>query len=306
MTRINKQFSASKPFRHAAAGLALVAAAGLPAQSQAGWFDQARDAVREKTQSFTAKAAAAPGRARDRIAEVSDKVDEIYSHIEGNRPLADQLRNGRMMNTLKETLVFIQDMQADYQVFADQGVYTFRLEMQDLVADFRSVGETFGRNGAALERLEKAGGLLERMPTSFLYVMHQAVGPQLADLRVRTAMIRDGLSRLPSLPKPRELFRDPAQHAPSICPLVEDERTVASVAALQARIKWITFGLKTIKGYLPDDLVVQADVVAGGGLTMTKYPAQFPFQVMLTIVEAIDLQISNYVTMATAICKFRK
>ena len=302
MKPTNRNIFANMSIRHTAVCLAIVAFSGLPGASYAGWFSNAATTVSTKAHTTAAKVAAVPGNAQDKLADVSAKINEIYAQIEENRPLTETLRNGRMMTTLKETLGFIQDMQEDYQQFAAQDVYTFRSDMQALMSNFSTIGQTFGQDGAILDRLDKTVTLIDRMPTSFLYLMNKAVGSQLVNLRERTTQIGEQLSGLPELPSLRELYRDPLAYTDSVCPLVNDKRTAVYVAAVQAQVKNISFVLKSIKDYLPGDLVVTADVVAGGGLTMSKNPSQLPFQVMSTIVDSIDMKITSYTTMAAAIC----
>ena len=289
-------------FSQSAVCLTLMAALALPLQAEAGWLSEAKSKVTSKTQTVTKRAAAVPGKVKDRIEDVQDKVNEMYSYLEENRPLADNLRNSKMVDTLKETLEFLQDQRADYQNFVDQGVYDFRLDMQDLVTNITGIGEQFGRSGAAMERLGKMGEFIDKIPASFLYIMHKGVGPQLSELQEQIAVLSQQVSMLPQLPNQRQLLSNPTSYRPTLCPLVTDEDTALYVAVIQAQLETISFLLKSIKDLLPSDLVVTADVVAGGGLTMSKNPAPLPFQVMAIVVDAINLKISNATTLATAMC----
>jgi hypothetical protein len=300
----NKDFFASKPLRHTALCIGLAAALVLPAQSQAGWFSNAKTKVSHRTETVTHRVAAAPAKAKDRLEDVQNKLNEIYSHIEENRPLADKLRDSKMVDTVKETLTFIQDQRADYQQFADQGVYGFRLDMKDLLTDFTSMGHMLGRRAPVLDRLEKATALIDKMPTSFLYVMNKAIGTQLQNLQEQTGAISDKFGVLEQLPPLQELYRNPTSYTASVCPLVNDAETKATVAVLKARLANIGFVLETIQGYLPDDLMVDVDVLAGGGTTIGKFPAQIPFKVMSTVVKGISLRLDHYTSIAGALdCK---
>jgi len=294
--------SSAKPIRYTVVCVTLAAALALPAQSQAGWLDQVKQAAHARAHATTTKVAAAPGNARDRIQDITDKVNEIYSTIEEHRPLADKIRNSRMMDTVKETLTFVQDMQSGYQEFAANGVYTFRSDMKTLVTDFTTIGQSLGRNGSALQRLQKVDSLIDKMPTSFLFVMHKAVGSALNELHTRATAIGQRMGTLSALPRMRKLYQHPNYYASQVCGLVNDKGTVITVAALQTQLRSLSFTIKSIKDLLPSDLVVDADVVAGGGATVSKNPQPIPFQLMLTIVDGINLKIENYKTMATAIC----
>jgi len=66
------------------------------------------------------------------------------------------------------------------------------------------------------------------------------------------------------------------------------------IAVIQAKLKQIIWGLKTIASYMPDDLTFNVTAVAGGGFTATKHPAKVPF---------LELSISNNVSIANAMCK---
>lgn len=302
MIAINNSITTIKQIRYSAACLVLVAAVVFPVQSRAGWFDHIKSAVHAKAHTATTKVDAAPGNAKNRMEDLARKVNEIYSTIEEHRPLLNKIRDGRMLNTVKQTLDFIQDTQAGYQQFADQGVYAFRSDMKNLIANFSTIGASLGQNGPVLQRLQKIKSLVDKMPTAFLYVMHDAIGPALSELRTQTSAISNRIGILATLPNLDQVYLNPTYYAPQICPLVTDRQTVVSVAVLQAHLRVLSFRLKTIKDLLPSDLVVTADVVAGGGLTLTKNPEPVPFQIMQTIVDAINLKIANYQSIAQAVC----
>jgi len=299
MTHTSSIFSV-KTLRQTTLCLVSALAIGLPAIGQAGLLKDSK-----LVNKVVPRVVAAPGKATDRMADIASKVNEIYSQISENRPLLDQMKNGRMMENVKETLVFINDQQADYQVFADQGVYTFRSDIKDVLYGFGDITQAFPGaepDGRLMDKLDKAADLVDKMPAQFLYIMHQAVAPQLPELQEKVDNIRDSLALLPDLPSKRELYRDAEAYGDSLCELVENRAIGVSIAVLQARLKATAFVIKNIKAYLPDDLAVVASVVAGGGATVTKHPAQYPLQILLTIVEGIDLQITNYTSIAKAVC----
>lgn len=286
------------PFRHAAMGLVFAASVVTVLPAHAGWFSN----VGTKVKTTAAKVAATPGNVENKVKDISAKINEIYGNIQENRPLAEHLRNGHMMTTLKETLAFISDMREDYEQFADTGADPFRNDMKGMISNFGQISQTFGQDNAVLNRLDKVTTLMDKVPTAFLYIMHQAVGSRLENVQEKVAQLQLRLSQLPSLPPLSAVVQAPANYADSLCPLVNDKPTKVTVAVLKTTIKSVSFALKTIKDYLPDDLVVTADVVAGGGLTMSKNPSQLPFQVALTIVDSLELKIENYETIAGAVC----
>ena len=283
-------------------GICLITAVAIAAPSvgHAGWFKDSKSVRKVVT-----RVAATPGKAKEGIEDIAAKVNEIYSQISENRPLLKQMKNSGMIENLKETFVFINEMQADYQVFADQGVYTARLDIKDVLYGFGDITQAFPgaeSDGKIMDKVEQAANLVDKMPAQFLYVMDKAVGPQLSELQDKIDNIRDSLAMLPNLPSKRELYRDPMAHVDSLCELENNRAVAVSIAVLQARLKAVAFVIKNIKAYLPDDLTVMASVVAGGGGTVTKHPAQYPLQILLTIVEGIDLKISNFTSIAKSVC----
>lgn len=283
-------------------GICLITAVAIaaPSVSHAGWFKNSKPFSKVVT-----RVAAAPGNAKERIEDIAAKVNEIYSQISENRPLLEQMKNGRIMDSLKETLVFINGMQTDYQAFADSGVYASRLDIKDVLYGFGDITQAFPGaepDGKIMVKLDKAANLVDKMPTQFLYLMDKALGPQLPELQEKIQNILDNLAMLPDLPSKRELYRDPMAHVDSLCELRENRAVAVSIAVLRARLKATAFKIKTIKAYMPDDLTINVNVVAGGGATVAKFPAQLPLQVMLTIIEGIEMRISNFTSIADSVC----
>lgn len=286
------------PFRNTALGIIIAASVVATLPAHAGWFSN----VGSKVQNTAAKVAATPGNVEAKVKDISAKLNEIFAEIQENHPLRENLRNGHMMTTLKETLTYISDMQADYEQFANSGVNFIRADMKGMLTNFGQISQTFGRNAAIAERLDKVGAVMDKIPTVFLYAMQQAVGAQLEDMQERIAQLQQQLAHLPMLPPINQVRAAPMSHTAEICPLVNDKPTKVTVAVIKTTLKSISFILTSIKSYLPDDLVVTANVVAGGGLTMSKNPAQLPFQIALTVVDSLSLILEDYETIATAAC----
>lgn len=286
--------------RQATLCLVSAIAIGLPTISQAGWFKDTKPLSK-----VTTRVAAAPVKAREGIGDITGKVNEIYSQISENRPLLEQMKNGRLMDSLQETLVFINEMQTDYQAFADSGVYATRHDIKEVLYGFGDLTQSFPGaepDGKIIDKLDKAANLVDKMPTQFLYIMDKAIGPQLPELQEKIQDIHDSLAMLPYLPSKRELYSDPMAHVDSLCELKENRAVAASIAVLQARLRAAAFTIKNVKAYLPDDLSFVASVVAGGGATVSKHPAQYPLQIVLTIVEGMELKISNFTSIADSVC----
>lgn len=291
-------------------GLLIVTLMVTPGFSHAGWFSSKVEATKTKVQTRVSTAATktkeTASNIKDKVEDISNKLNDIYSQIESNRPLMNKVKNSPMMGNLKEILKFMQDAQEDYQNFANSGADTFRRDMQDILYDFGNIISAFPaieRGDKMINKLDKVSDMMDKIPGQFLYVMHKAVGDKLADLRVKVGDLSNQLARLPKLPKSRELYRDPQAYEVELCQLVDSRGAAVTVAVIQAKLKEIIWGLKTIASYMPDDLTFSVTAVAGGGFTATKHPAKVPFKVPLTVLEAVELKISNDVSIANAMCK---
>ncbi|MGD8926568.1 MAG: hypothetical protein PVG20_06945 [Thioalkalispiraceae bacterium] len=280
-----------------------------PGISHAGWFsskvENTKARVQARTHTVATKVKAAPGNIKDRVEDISNKLNEIYSQVEANRPIMNKVKNGKMMQSLKEVVEFMQDSQEEYQYFANGQVDDFRRDIQDMLYDFGYIVEAFPaiENGdKIMDKLDKVSNLIDKIPSQFLFIVHKAVGEKLADVREKVGNISKDLASLPRLPKPRILLQDPHAYEVEMCKLVGSRANAVRIAVIKARLKRIIFTLKTITDYLPNDLTFNVTAVAGGGFTATKHPAQAPFQIPLTILEAVELTIDNNVAIANALC----
>ncbi|VAW91979.1 hypothetical protein MNBD_GAMMA23-92 [hydrothermal vent metagenome] len=193
----------------------------------------------------------------------------------------------------------------DYQYFVNGEIDVFRQDFQNMLYGFSGVINDFPalENADRLtSRLNKAGDLINRMPTQFLYLMSEATGKKLVTINKKITDIRNDLATLPQLPMPRVLMQNPRAYETQLCQLVENRKTAVTIAVIQAKLKSAIWLINTIRGYLPDDLTMSATAVAGGGFTASIHPAQIPLKTPLIVLEAVDLVIGNNVSIAKAMC----
>ncbi|MGD8783901.1 MAG: hypothetical protein PVG75_05665 [Thioalkalispiraceae bacterium] len=269
-----------------------------PGISYAGWFG-------DKAQKVKTRVKATPGNVQQKVQDMSQKLNEIHQQIAENRPLMEKMKNGKMMDSLKEVVEFIIESQQEYQAFANRGVNGFRQDFSDMLYGFGYIineAPALENADRLNDRLDTAMDLMDKIPSQFLFIMHKAVGNKLHSISDNVNSIRNDLGQLPRLPKPSELNRDPYAFEVELCSLVNSRANAVRIAVIKNRLKTTIWTMKTITSYLPDDLTFDVTVVGGGGFTATKHPAQVPFKIPLTILEAIELSIDNRVALANAMC----
>jgi hypothetical protein len=284
-------------------GICLITAAAitLPTVANAGWFNKSKPA-----QKIAAKAKATSGNITAKVSDISQKINEMANQMKESRPLMNKVKSSNMMQTLKEVVEFMGEQQQEYQAFANGGVYAFRRNFQDTLQGFGGVVNDFPgiENADRLnQKLDKAVELINKLPSQFLFIMDKAVGEKLISVNEKISDLRKDLSKLPRLPTPRVLMQNIYAYEVELCKLVDSREVAVTVAVIQAKLKTIMWTLNTITSYLPNDLTVSATAVAGGGFTAAIHPAKVPFQIPLTIVQAVDLGIGNNVSIANAMCK---
>jgi len=287
-----------RPLRYSAMGIIFAASVVATMPAQAGWFSN----VSSKVHTAAAKVASTPGNIEAKVADISAKLNEMFQNIEENRPLAEHLKNGPLMKMVKETLGLMADMSNDYQQFTSSGeAESFRQDIKDIIADMSAISQQFGRDEAKRQRLAKIESLMDKIPSTFLFVMYEAAGDRVQTMKYKIAQLQTRMSQLPSLPTFSELAQAPENFTNEICPLVNDKPTKVTVALLKVAIKDVSFVVKNIKEAIPEDIDINVDVVAGGGTTI-KNPAQRVLQGIMVVLDGLQLKIENYETIAGAVC----
>jgi len=281
--------------------LLTVAAIALPTAANAGWFTN-----KQPVKKVVQKAKATPGNIAAKVTDISIKINEMAAQMAESRPLMSKVKESNMMSTLKEVIEFVGEQQQDYQAFASNDIYGFRQNFQNMLSGFGGIVNDFPaiENADRLNNsLTKAGDMINKMPSQFLYIMDKAVGEKLITINAKVADIRNDLAKLPQLPSPRVLMQNPMAYETELCTIVESRETAVTIAVIQAKLKSAIWSLNTVRGYLPDDLTLSATAVAGGGFTAAIHPAQIPLKTPLVVLEAVDLAIDNNVSIANAMCK---
>lgn len=272
--------------------LLTAAAIAIPNVSHAGWFSDAAP-VKKITKVAKGKA----GDVQAKVGEIAGKLDEIYSQMEDNRPLLNALKNGQMVSQLTEVVEFLNESQQEYQLFAENGVITLRNDIDDLVGTVSDVSDMMNLDGKLSDQLNKAAGLVDKMPTTFLFALAKSgVDKKLQDIVARLSQLRDDLVLVVTLPVEKEVFLYPELHKDSLCNLVTDSAT--QLAVLNARIDYNIWSIAKVSELMPEDLTVNVTVVGGGGATVSKFPPQYIFKAITTILEVIKMRLDTYSSIA--------
>ncbi len=312
MNTLNNKIFNTRSVRNVAASAFITVAILLPSTSFAGgwWAENAGvTKVRAKVQTVKTNAAQkvkqAPGNVKDKIEDVADKLNDIYAQIEENRPLLNQMKDGQLMHAIGDTMKFLQDNQDEFQQFVAQEGEYFRDDVRNLLSDFVAISQDFPvarQKGKVAEQMQKAIALIDKLPPVFLYPMYKAIGPKLEEMQLLVSSLRTKLAALPELPPMNDLIIDPMAHAQTMCDFVTDKKVAVHVATIQAVLKTGVWSMGVILDKLPQDLNISVTVVGGGGLTIASHPARAPFNTIKTIMEGIDLGITQYSSIGKSVC----
>lgn len=313
MNIFNNKIFKPRSARQIAVCSIIVFAVAVPATSFAagGYWSQNRGItkVRAKVQKVSKKAvkkvADAPAKAQETMQDLVDKLNEIYSQIEENRPLLNQMKGSPLMSGVTDTMKFLQDNQTEFKQFVAQDADYFRDDVKNLMLDFIGISQDFPiarQKAKVVESMQQIVTLIDRLPPALLYPMYKALGPRLEEMQAIITSIRTKLAAIPKLPPLKDLYLDPMAHAETMCTFVTDKEVAVHVATLQATIKSAIFITKMAKEYIPKDFSISVTVVGGGGLTLMVHPARIPFIAIGNILEGIDLAITNTSTIGTSVC----
>jgi len=172
-----------------ASTVALLATFAISTNSYAGWFSDSTPAKKVVAKVKAAPAAAvskvqdAPLNIQAQVEDVLAKVNEIYGQVEDSRPLMNVIKDGKIINDLQDIMVFLNETRADYEQFANSGVQSFSQDVSGLLYDFGDIASIMQVADGMDTRLAKAEDLINRMPPQLMYVMHEALGASIADMR---------------------------------------------------------------------------------------------------------------------------
>jgi hypothetical protein len=282
-------------------GICLITSIAIaaPGIGHAGWFSTPRPVVKKVTQTVRTGASNVQGK----LGEIAGKLNEMYAQMKDKRPLVNALKNGKMMQQLTEVVQYLNESQQDYQAFAENGVYILRQDIKDLVGTVSSISGMLNLDGKLNDQLQKSTALVDKMPVTFLFALARSgIDKRLQDILERLTRLSEDLVLVATLPLERNVYLYPEQYKDSLCPLVNDPQTKVQLAVLNARIDTNIWAIDTVSDLIPEDLTVSATVVGGGGATVSKFPPQYIFKAMKTILSAIKLRTDNYKSIAESMC----
>lgn len=287
----------TKNLRSTSICLITAAAIALPSVGHAGWFSEAKP---EKKITRTVKAS--PGNVQAKIQDISGKLNEIYGQVNESRPLIDAMKNGKMMNNLKDIIVFLNQSQDDYQQFAHSGIHNLSQDMTGLLYGFGDMGRLMKLGNGLEDRLTKANDLLGKLPPQLMYVLDKAIGSTIAELSEDISALTEKLEIVASLPSNREMLTDPETYRGELCPLTNDRTVKVTYSIIMARLKLLAVKLDYVNEMIPSEITVTAVAVGGGG-TSVPNPTKAISQTIKMIGDSMIQRLENADDIATTICE---
>lgn len=285
----------TKNLRSTAICLITAAAIALPNAGHAGWFS-------DKKAEVTRTVKAAPGNARDKMSDIADKLNEMHTQMKDSRPLTNALKNGNMIKQLAKVVEFLNESQQDFQDFADNGADVLKQDINNLVDTISAITDAVGMDSKMTDQLHKAAGMVDKMPTTFLFAMAKGgIDTKLQEIADRLDQLSNDLVLIATLPQEKDAFLYPESYMGELCPLVNEKKL--QVAILNARLDTNIWMIDNLSSLMPEDLTVSVTVVGGGGATLTKFPPQYLFKAMKIIIETIQLRVKNYTSIAGSMCE---
>jgi hypothetical protein len=289
----------TKSIRTSSICLITAATLSLPGLAHAGWFSETKIAKKVTT---TIKAA--PNKAVSKINDISSQIKDIADKMHESQPLANALKNSKMIDQLVDVMGFINESQKDYELYIDNYDYQMRADIDNLVGSVTDITTLLGMDSKATDQLHKATNLVKKLPAAFLYPLYKAgIHNKIETIGDGFQQLVDNLGVIADLPLPQKVYLNPENYRAKLCPLVNDRQTKVMLAVLDARIQNNKFALKTVMDLMPEDLTVSVTVVGGGGLTVSKFPPQYIFQAINFVLESIELRLNNFKSIAGAICE---
>lgn len=299
---------------------AMVLALSLPSVATAGVLDRARTGVQN----------------------AKPNAGKVVSIVRKKRPVATALKNAgqnmpgaelfemvqqlELKEQLRGTIELIQQMQADYRSFSG-GVTgcaaeckVFRNELKDLFTDFLFLVEdvpVLQKRAHLIDNLERLSSLIDYVPPRALYLMWQATGDQLAQLRMTAETIRQTLNTLPPFIEVSDVLAavkgaGTTVTNSAVCAWVS-KADKPVVEWIQAELEGLAWGFKTIGGFIPDitvkgeagasagAAVANGTASAGAGVKITD-PIKIALKVAATVPEAINQAIKVNTARAKLVC----
>lgn len=315
----------SKFIRHAVIGLMLAGSAVMTVPAQASWFGHARNQARSwaHTQAqhimhvqaptptpnnFSAGVAVSPANLVANVRHLSGMVNQIYQKFLQGLPIAQKMQEIHLKQNLMDNLDYLKDTRSDYNQFANNEAETFRSDLESVFENFSSINQEFLHKPALSESLDKVQNLVSKLPVSFLYVLHKAVGSQLQNMRDKIAVINSNIQALSPLPPIQDAIQDTQSFVTTACDpnhhRVLKKTFRVSLAIIKITASEIEFWADHVEEDAPRDLVVEGDAVGeGAGTTVSSNPAHVVLETLKFPAALITEVAENYDTLAGAVCE---
>jgi hypothetical protein len=307
----------STRIRRTAIFAATALAISLPGAASAGIFDKAKKSAR-------ANAAKVVKIVREKR-PVAKALQNAAQSVPGSE-LFEMVQELQLTEQLRDTLKLIKQMQADYQTFSggrfgcEAECKAFRRELKGLFGDFLSLTEevpVLRKRVNLINNIERLSDLIDYVPPRALYLMWQATGDQIDELRFAAENIRQALIALPPFVEMSDIAAavqgtGSAVADSAICGWVnKNDKPV--IEWLQAELEGLAWGLTTIEGFIPDIeikgeagaeagvAVANGTAAAGAGVKITD-PIKIALKVAATVPQAVNQAIKVNTARAKLVC----
>ena len=290
-------------FRNSAIGIVFAASSVTAIPAQAGWFSN----VSNKVQNVTSQVAATPGNIEAKVKDISAKINEIFHKIEEGGPLVQKIKQIHLKESIMDIVDYIRDSRSDYDQFANSEAEYFRGDLKSMITNFSSINDTFLHRDSMAEQQSNVERMLDKLPISFLYLVHKSIGPALQDIQTKLGIINSQAQIMSTVPSVSASMQNPQAFIDQVCDKNTHKGMKTSfreaLAIIKVAASQIEMWGEHFKDLAPRDMSVAADAIGeGGGATLTAHPAHkflvrafFPAKVVKEVVE-------DYKTLADGLC----
>ncbi|MEJ2392851.1 MAG: hypothetical protein P8019_15810 [Gammaproteobacteria bacterium] len=299
-----KQPSVYNKFRHAAMGVVLASSVIVAVPAQASWFGH----VSSREHKVAHRVAATPGNLEAKVRDMSGKLNDIYQKFENGMPIVQKMQQIHLKEKLMNNIDYLRDTMSDYDDFANGGAENFRGDLESIFDNFSSFNQAILHKQALSNSLDRVNQLVGKLPVSFLYILHKAIGTQLQNMQTKVVLMNSNAQVLASLPSVSTAMQDPQSFIDNACDQDQHKGLKTSFRLALAVIK-ITAGQIELwadhyEKLAPRDLVLEGDAVGeGAGTTVSSHPAHIILEELKFPAKVTKEVVEDYKTLAEALCK---
>ncbi len=311
----------STQIRRTAICAATALAVSLPGAASAGVFDKAKSNVTKVRKTVKSTAVSIVRKAKT----IPNPIENLPGELPGSE-LFDIAQELQLMEQLRETLELLRQGQADYRDFSggtfgcEGECQAFRGELKNLFGDLLSLAEevpVLSKRSSLIANIERLSGLIDYVPARALYLMWQATGDQIDQVRTAAETIRQTLIALP----PMVDLSDIAAAVDAGGTFVADspmcgwvnQKNKPVLEWVQVELEGLAWALNTIDGFIPDvEIKVDAGVSAGAAVANGEAATgvaikptdslKIALKVAATVPEAINMAIKVSTARASIVC----